>query len=281
MSAMTSAATATAGSSGAAARTAVPRTPARTAVPRTTPRTARPAGRTAVPRTTPRTARPAARPAVPATTPRTARPAARSTGGTPALRLVPQRRSSAARAPFVVTVVSLLVLGLLGLLLLNTLVNQQSFQLHDLAKQGRALEQHEQDLQAAVQAQSAPGVLAGRATQLGMVPGGPPAFLRLPDGMVLGATAPAAGAAPSRALAPKRTPAAGATRVATDRTAARAPTAPPATAPAAPATAPAAPATAPAATAPATAAARRPHAQTAPQQPAPRKAAGGTNRSSR
>lgn len=133
----------------------------------------------------------AARTAIPRTTPRTARPAVRSVPVAPALRLVPQRRSSAARAPFVITVVSLLVLGLLGLLLLNTVVNQQSFQLHDLAQQGHALDQHEQDLQTALQSQSAPGVLARRAGQLGMVPGGPPAFLRLPDGAILGATGPA------------------------------------------------------------------------------------------
>ena len=55
-----------------------------------------------------------------------ARPAARQV---PGLRLVPQRRSTAARAPFVATVVSLLVVGLLGLLVLNTVVNQQSFRL--------------------------------------------------------------------------------------------------------------------------------------------------------
>ena len=107
-----------------------------------------------------------------------------------ALRLVPQRRSSAAKAPFVVVVVMLLVGGLLGLLLLNTLVAQDSFALHDLAKQGKALQQQEQDLARQVQALQAPAELAGRATRLGMVPGGPPAFLRLSDGKVLGKPMP-------------------------------------------------------------------------------------------
>lgn len=145
-----------------------------------------------------------ARTSVPRTTPRPARPAPKAAP----LRLVPQRRSTAARAPFVVTVVSLLVLGLLGLLLLNTVVNQQSFRLHDLAKQGRLLDLHEQELQTAAQAQSAPGTLSARATQLGMVPGGPPAFLRLPDGKILGATS-AAPAAPARpAVQPAVKPAA-------------------------------------------------------------------------
>lgn len=106
------------------------------------------------------------------------------------LRLVPQRRSSAAKAPFVVVVVTLLVGGLLGLLLLNTLVAQDSFALHDLSKNARALQQQEQDLARQVQALQAPADLAGRAVHLGMVPGGPPAFLRLSDGKVLGQPMP-------------------------------------------------------------------------------------------
>jgi hypothetical protein len=110
------------------------------------------------------------------------------------LRLVPQRRSSAAKAPFVVVVMALLGGGLLGLLLLNTLVAQGSFALHDLSAQGKALEQREQELGRQVQALQAPAVLANRASRLGMVPGGPPAFLRLPDGKVLGQ--PTAGVAP-------------------------------------------------------------------------------------
>ncbi len=110
------------------------------------------------------------------------------------LRLVPQRRSSAAKAPFVVVVVLLLVGGLLGLLLLNTLVAQDSFAAHDLTLSGKALQQQEQDLAAQVQALQAPADLAHRATSLGMVPGNAPAFLRLSDGRVLGQ--PSAGVSP-------------------------------------------------------------------------------------
>ena len=109
---------------------------------------------------------------------------------TAALRLVPQRRSQAAKTPFVVVVVAILVGGLLGLLLLNTLVAQDSFALHDLAQKGRALDQQEQDLARQVQAAQAPAALAARATELGMVPGGPPAFLELPSGRVLGQPTP-------------------------------------------------------------------------------------------
>lgn len=134
-----------------------------------------------------------------------------------ALRLVPQRRSSAARTPFVLVVVALLVSGLLGLLLLNTLVAQDSFTLHDLNKQGKALQQREQDLTKQVEALKAPAALAAQATTLGMVAGGPPAFLQLPSGRVLGqpmpGVAPAAPAAPAGSTTwtgPRPTPAPGA-----------------------------------------------------------------------
>jgi len=102
------------------------------------------------------------------------------------LRLVPQRRSSAAKTPFALVLVVLLVGGLLGLLLLNTLVAQGSFRLSRLAAEGRALQQQEQQLAAEVQRLQAPAGLADRAEKLGMVPGGSPAFLRISDGKVLG-----------------------------------------------------------------------------------------------
>lgn len=116
------------------------------------------------------------------------------------LRLVPQRRSNAAKTPFLVVVVTILVGGLLGLLLLNTLVAQDSFALHDLASQARELEQREQDLGKQVQAHQAPAALAARAAALGMFPGGPPAFLQLPSGKVLGQAMP--GVAPVAPAAP-------------------------------------------------------------------------------
>lgn len=133
------------------------------------------------------------KPALPKTQPRRS----------PPLRLVPQRRSSAAKAPFVIVVIAALFGGLLALLLLNTLVAQGSFALHDLGKQQRALDVQEQALASRVAAEQAPAVLAARATALGMVPGGAPAFLQLPSGKVLGL--PTAGAAPVVPLQPVTT----------------------------------------------------------------------------
>ena len=124
----------------------------------------------------------------------------------PPLALVPARRPGAAagaalgRTPFVVVVVALLAAGLLGLLLLNAVLAQDAFRLHALKQDRRALSDTEQVLRREVEALRAPEALAARAGALGMVPAGPPAFLRLPDGVVLGAgdvaDAPAVAGAP-------------------------------------------------------------------------------------
>ena len=127
-----------------------------------------------------------------------ARPAPRaSSPRLPPLSLVPARRpvvarGALARTPFVVLVVGLLAAGLLGLLALNTALAQDAFALHTLKEDSRALADREQVLQREVEALRAPEALATRAAALGMVPAGPPAFLRLSDGAVLGASEPVA-----------------------------------------------------------------------------------------
>lgn len=128
---------------------------------------------------------------------RPARPTAKPTGRSATyLRLVANRRSNAAKAPFMAVVVGILAVGLLGLLLLNTVLAQDAFRLHALQVQSRVLADQEQGLQREVELLQAPQSLAARATALGMVPGGPPAFLRLSDGKVLGAAVPGAAPAP-------------------------------------------------------------------------------------
>lgn len=89
------------------------------------------------------------------------------------------------RGPFVFLVVLLLAAGLIGLLTLNTALNQDSFQLSRLQRQTTTLTDQKQELQQQIDGWSAPGALAARAQQLGMVPGGVPAFLR-DNGTVLG-----------------------------------------------------------------------------------------------
>ncbi|WP_443070891.1 hypothetical protein [Streptomyces sp. NBC_01476] len=107
--------------------------------------------------------------------------------------------ATAARTPFVVLVVSLLAGGLITLLLLNSAVNRDSFQLNKLEKDTTGYTDEQQQLQQEVDGYSAPGELQRRAQELGMVPGGNPAFLN-PDGSVRGT--------PDAATAPPGTPAA-------------------------------------------------------------------------
>jgi hypothetical protein len=100
-------------------------------------------------------------------------------------RLIPTGGSGAARTPFVLLVVALLGGGLIGLLLLNSALSEGAFKLSDLQKQTKNLTDEEQALQRDVDAYSAPDALQRRAHELGMVPGGDPAFLN-PDGTVKG-----------------------------------------------------------------------------------------------
>jgi hypothetical protein len=118
------------------------------------------------------------------------------------LTVVPVPQSTAPRAPFAAAVVALLVSGLIGLLVLNTYLGKDAFQRHALQVEGRKLADQEQFLTREVEALRAPSALAEKAAGLGMVQAGPPAFLRLPGGEVLGAPAPAEAPVPADGEAP-------------------------------------------------------------------------------
>ncbi|MGW2837184.1 septum formation initiator [Streptomyces sp. NPDC001493] len=103
-------------------------------------------------------------------------------------RLMPSGPSNAARTPFMLLVVVLLGGGLISLLLLNSALNEGSFRLSELRRQTTDLTDEEQALQRDVDGYSQPDALERRARELGMVPGGSPAFLN-PDGTVRGVPA--------------------------------------------------------------------------------------------
>jgi len=96
----------------------------------------------------------------------------------------PGRRAS--RVPFALVILLLLAAALLTLLLLNTMLAQDAFVLYRLQQQSATLADSEQQLQESVTQAEAPSALASQAAGLGMVPGGDPLFLRVPDGTVLG-----------------------------------------------------------------------------------------------
>jgi hypothetical protein len=125
--------------------------------------------------------RTSARPAAPARRPR--------------LRAVPDAVTRPARTPFVVLVLLVLAAGLVGLLLLNTSLQQGSFHLAELERSTTELRDRQQALAREVALLEAPGSLARRAMSLGMIPDTSPAYLRLPEGSVTGDLEPA-GASP-------------------------------------------------------------------------------------
>jgi hypothetical protein len=110
--------------------------------------------------------------------------------------VLPVATTRAARAPFAALVIVLLGGGLVSLLLLNT-----ALALHDLQRRSTALTEQAQSLQRRIADEQQPGALARRARALGMVSGGVPAFLQLPDGAIIGT--PHAAAVPTPpAIAP-------------------------------------------------------------------------------
>lgn len=117
-------------------------------------------------------------------------PAARGPGAR-LIRLLPAGAVGAKRTPFVLLVVVLLGSGLLSLLVLNSSLNQGSFELSRLERKTTELTDEQQALQQEVDQLAAPDALERRARELGMVPGGSPVFLD-PDGTVHGVPSPAA-----------------------------------------------------------------------------------------
>jgi hypothetical protein len=113
---------------------------------------------------------------------------------------VPPAPATHPKAPFVVLVLALLGGGLIGLLLLNTTLAQGAFTLRDLQRTGVLLSERQQALAQQLADEQEPAALARRARALGMVSGGAPAFVRLPDGKVLG-TPRAAGTTPKPSAA--------------------------------------------------------------------------------
>lgn len=107
------------------------------------------------------------------------------------LRLVAPVRAKARRTPFVVILVAVLSLGLVGLIVLSTALQDQAFQLADLRQQAATLKLDQERAQHDIDYLDSPASVARKAVGLGMVPNRNPVFLRLSDGSVVGKPAPA------------------------------------------------------------------------------------------
>ncbi|MEV4755509.1 hypothetical protein AB0J86_10395 [Micromonospora sp. NPDC049559] len=139
-----------------------------------------------------RAAHPAGGAAVARENARAAHPAG-SGAGAPRLKVAPPPPVAVPGAPFVGLILAVVVGGVLGILLVNTKINENAFRLDKLQKQQASLDIQQQQLEKQIAESEAPGNLAARARALGLVESGPPAFIRLPDGKVIGIPQPAGG----------------------------------------------------------------------------------------
>lgn len=111
----------------------------------------------------------------------------------PRLRVAPPLPVTVPRTPFVVLLLALVIGGVLGILMLNTMINENAFRLADLHREANTLDQREQQLDRELAELSSAGNLEAAAKKLGLVPADAPAHLRLPDGRVFGVPRPASG----------------------------------------------------------------------------------------
>jgi hypothetical protein len=118
-----------------------------------------------------------------------------SKGGEQSLRerlaLVPPRAVQSARVPFVALIALILAVGVAGLLLFNTQMQQGAFQIEHLQAEAAALSATQQDESMQLLRMGDPQRLAAAAKRLGMVAPMTPAFLDLATGRIKGVPTPA------------------------------------------------------------------------------------------
>ena len=96
--------------------------------------------------------------------------------------MAPPPPVSVPRAPFAALIVVLVVGGVLGILAVNTKINENAFRLEKLQQQQARLDLEKQQLDKQIADAEAPGNLTAEARRLGLVEAGEPAYIRLPDG---------------------------------------------------------------------------------------------------
>jgi cell division protein FtsB len=111
----------------------------------------------------------------------------------PRLRVAPPTPVPVPRTPFVVLVLLVVAGGVLGILLLNTKVNENAFILHDLRQEQAALDQRQQELEQEIARADTPAQLETEARRLGLVKAEELAYLRMPGGEVVREPMPASG----------------------------------------------------------------------------------------
>ena len=138
----------------------------------------------------------------------------RDTAAAPPLRVAPPAPINAPRAPFIALVVAVVVAGVLGILLINTKTAENAFELDTLQDRQGDLDARQQALENEIAANNMPGSLDAAARRLGLVKADSPAYIRFPDGKILGVPKPGRGEPAVTAQDPKDA-AAGVQRAAT------------------------------------------------------------------
>jgi hypothetical protein len=121
-------------------------------------------------------------------------PASRRSAPPPRLRVVSAALHTRSRAGLVVACLALLVLGLVGLLLLDVSLERGAYDLRAQNQREEVLREQAQKIRSEIVAQAAPQNLEQKARRLGMVPAPAAPVFVLPDGKTIGV--------PQRAVAP-------------------------------------------------------------------------------
>lgn len=119
--------------------------------------------------------------------------AASEASSRPVLRGLPRAKARLPRVPFILVLIALFGLGMTGLLMLNTTLQNQAFQVSTLNRQASELAYTQADLESRIDELAAPQELARRASAYGLRPNPYPAFLVLPKGRLVGKPRPVSG----------------------------------------------------------------------------------------
>jgi len=113
-------------------------------------------------------------------------PLSAGTAPRPRLQVAPPAPVSTAHAPFIAMVIGIVVAGVFGILLINTKTNENTFELSRLQDRQAALNNQQQRLENQIAGYESTGNLDAAARRLGLVKADTPAYIRLPDGKIIG-----------------------------------------------------------------------------------------------
>ncbi|GAA0425022.1 hypothetical protein Aca07nite_81830 [Actinoplanes capillaceus] len=102
--------------------------------------------------------------------------------GSARLWVAPPLPIRAPRATFAAAVIAVVLVGVVGILLINTKTVERSFRLDTLRKEKVALDKQQQELKRQLVEKEGPGNLAAAARRLGLVPVDSPGVIWLPNG---------------------------------------------------------------------------------------------------